>query len=166
MNNKLKIIINSIILLIIDIVIKLIISNKLIFNQSIKVINNFFYITYVKNTGVAWSILSGKINLIIVITLIIIAILIIYIFNKKSYSVLEIISYSMILSGSIGNLIDRIIYGYVIDYLDFVIFKFNFAIFNLADAAIVIGAILLIVFEGSDNDGRKNKDRSRKLRKE
>ena len=147
MNNKPKIIINSIILLIIDIVIKLIISNKLIFNQSIKVINNFFYITYVKNTGVAWSILSGKINLIIVITLIIIAILIIYIFNKKSYSVLEIISYSMILSGSIGNLIDRIIYGYVIDYLSFKIFNYNFPVFNLADVFIVV-SILLILIKG------------------
>ena len=145
MNNKLKIIINSIILLIIDIVIKLIISNKLIFNQSIKVINNFFYITYVKNTGVAWSILSGKINLIIVITLIIIAILIIYIFNKKSYSVLEIISYSMILSGSIGNLIDRIIYGYVIDYLDFNILGYNYPIFNFADIIIVIGTAIFAI---------------------
>ena len=157
MNNKLKIIINSIILLIIDIVIKLIISNKLIFNQSIKVINNFFYITYVKNTGVAWSILSGKINLIIVITLIIIAILIIYIFNKKSYSVLEIISYSMILSGSIGNLIDRIIYGYVIDYLDFNILGYNYPIFNFADMCIVIGIILILTFGGKNGNSSRNK---------
>ena len=157
MNNKLKIIINSIILLIIDIVIKLIISNKLIFNQSIKVINNFFYITYVKNTGVAWSILSGKINLIIVITLIIIAILIIYIFNKKSYSVLEIISYSMILSGSIGNLIDRIIYGYVIDYLDFNILGYNYPIFNFADMCIVIGIILILIFGGKNGKSSRNK---------
>ena len=157
MNNKPKIIINSIILLIIDIVIKLIISNKLIFNQSIKVINNFFYIIYVKNTGVAWSILSGKINLIIVITLIIIAILIIYIFNKKSYSVLEIISYSMILSGSIGNLIDRIIYGYVIDYLDFNILGYNYPIFNFADMCIVIGIILILIFGGKNGNSSRNK---------
>ena len=157
MNNKLKIIINSIILLIIDIVIKLIISNKLIFNQSIKVINNFFYITYVKNTGVAWSILSGKINLIIVITLAIIILLIIYIFNKKSYGVLEIISYSMLLSGSIGNLIDRIIYGYVIDYLDFNILGYDYPIFNFADICIVIGIILILIFGGKDGISSRNK---------
>ena len=157
MINKLKIIISSIILLIIDIVIKLIISNKLIFNESICVINNFFYITYVKNTGVAWSILSGKINLIIIITLIIISVLIIYIFNKKNYSILEIISYSMILSGSIGNLIDRIIYGYVIDYLDFNILGYNYPIFNFADMCIVIGIILILIFGGKYGISSGNK---------
>lgn len=157
MINKLKIIISSIILLIIDIVIKLIISNKLILNESICVINNFFYITYVKNTGVAWSILSGKINLIIIITLIIISVLIIYIFNKKNYSILEIISYSMILSGSIGNLIDRIIYGYVIDYLDFNILGYNYPIFNFADMCIVIGIILILIFGGKYGISSGNK---------
>ena len=157
MNNKVKISISSIILIVIDIVIKLIISNNLILNQSISVINNFFYITYVKNTGVAWSILSGKINLIIVITLAIIMLLIIYIFNKKSYSVLEIISYSMLLSGSIGNLIDRIIYGYVIDYLDFNILGYDYPIFNFADICIVIGIILILIFGGKYGISSRNK---------
>lgn len=157
MNNKVKISISSIILIVIDIVIKLIISNNLILNQSISVINNFFYITYVKNTGVAWSILSGKINLIIVITLAIIILLIIYIFNKKSYSVLEIISYSMLLSGSIGNLIDRIIYGYVIDYLDFNILGYDYPIFNFADICIVIGIVLILIFGGKDGISSRNK---------
>lgn len=157
MNNKVKISISSIILIVIDIVIKLIISNNLILNQSISVINNFFYITYVKNTGVAWSILSGKINLIIVITLAIIMLLIIYIFNKKSYSVLEIISYSMLLSGSIGNLIDRIIYGYVIDYLNFNILGYDYPIFNFADICIVIGIILILIFGGKDGISSRNK---------
>lgn len=157
MNNKVKISISSIILIVIDIVIKLIISNNLILNQSISVINNFFYITYVKNTGVAWSILSGKINLIIVITLAIIILLIIYIFNKKSYGVLEIISYSMLLSGSIGNLIDRIIYGYVIDYLDFNILGYDYPIFNFADICIVIGIVLILIFGGKDGISSRNK---------
>ena len=157
MNNKVKISISSIILIVIDIVIKLIISNNLILNQSISVINNFFYITYVKNTGVAWSILSGKINLIIVITLAIIILLIIYIFNKKSYGVLEIISYSMLLSGSIGNLIDRIIYGYVIDYLDFNILGYDYPIFNFADICIVIGIILILIVGGKEGISSRNK---------
>ena len=86
--------------------------------------------------------------------------------EKNNINKIGTISYGLLLGGILGNLFDRIFYGYVIDYLDFRIFNFNFAIFNLADMAIVIGAILLIVFEGSDNDGRKNKNRCRKLRKE
>ena len=76
--------------------------------------------------------------------------------EKNNINKIGTISYGLLLGGILGNLFDRIFYGYVIDYLDFRIFNFNFAIFNLADMAIVIGAILLIVFEGSDNDGRKN----------
>ena len=53
------------------------------------------------------------------------------------------------------KLFDRLFYGYVIDFLDFVIFKFDFAIFNLADTAIVFGAILLLFFEGSEKNGNK-----------
>ena len=86
--------------------------------------------------------------------------------EKNNINKIGTISYGLLLGGILGNLFDRIFYGYVIDYLDFRIFNFNFAIFNLADMAIVIGAILLIVFEGSGNEGRKNKGRSRKLRKE
>ena len=156
MKNKIKIVISSIFLIIIDIIIKLIVSNKLIFNQSIKVINNFFYITYVKNTGVAWSMLSGKINLIVVLTLIIILLLIVYLFKKENYNKYEIIGYSLLLSGAIGNLIDRIIYGYVIDYLDFRILGSNYPIFNMADMCIVIGLVLIIIFGGKYGNSSRN----------
>lgn len=152
--NKIKLIITTITLLLIDITIKLIVKSNLALHESIKVINNFFYITYVNNKGVAWSILSGKVNLIIIITSIIILLLTIYILKKDNYTKLDIITYSLILSGSLGNLLDRIIYGYVIDYLDFYIFNYNYPIFNFADICIVLGIILLFLGGKNGNNIR------------
>lgn len=157
MKNKIKMIIISIILIVLDIIIKLIISNKLIFNQSIKIIDNFFYITYVKNTGVAWSMLNNKVSLIVLITFLIIVALIVYLFKKENYTKYEIIGYSMLLSGAIGNLIDRIIYGYVIDYLDFRLLGYYYPVFNLADICIVIGIILVIFLGGKHGNSSRNK---------
>lgn len=160
-----KIGIISLIVIIIDRILKVLVTNNFVLNVRNKIIDGFFYITNCHNEGAAFSLFSGNVLFLIFITLIVLF-LIYRTINKKNVNKIGILAYGLLLGGILGNLYDRIFYGYVIDYLDFVIFKFNFAIFNLADAAIVIGAILLIVFEGSDNDGRKNKDRSRKLRKE
>lgn len=160
-----KIGIISLIVIIIDRILKVLVTNNFVLNVRNKIIDGFFYITNCHNEGAAFSLFSGNVLFLIFITLIVLF-LIYRTINKANVNKIGILAYGLLLGGILGNLYDRIFYGYVIDYLDFVIFKFNFAIFNLADAAIVIGAILLIVFEGSDNDGRKNKDRSRKLRKE
>lgn len=160
-----KIGIISLIVIIIDRILKVLVTNNFVLNVRNKIIDGFFYITNCYNEGAAFSLFSGNVLFLIFITLIVLF-LIYRTINKENVNKIGILAYGLLLGGILGNLYDRIFYGYVIDYLDFVIFKFNFAIFNLADAAIVIGAILLILFEGSDNDGRKNKDRSRKLRKE
>ena len=160
-----KIGIISLIVIIIDRILKVLVTNNYALNVRNKIIDGFFYITNCHNEGAAFSLFSGNVLFLIFITLIVLF-LIYRTINKENVNKIGVLAYGLLLGGILGNLYDRIFYGYVIDYLDFVIFKFNFAIFNLADAAIVIGSILLIVFEGSDNDGRKNKDRSRKLRKE
>lgn len=160
-----KIGIISLIVIIIDRILKVLVTNNFVLDARNKIIDGFFYITNCHNEGAAFSLFSGNVLFLIFITLIVLF-LIYRTINKENVNKIGVLAYGLLLGGILGNLYDRIFYGYVIDYLDFVIFKFNFAIFNLADAAIVIGAILLIVFEGSDNDGRKNKDRSRKLRKE
>lgn len=160
-----KIGIISLIVIIIDRILKVLVTNNFVLNVRNKIIDGFFYITNCHNEGAAFSLFSGNVLFLIFITLIVLF-LIYRTINKENVNKIGVLAYGLLLGGILGNLYDRIFYGYVIDYLDFVIFKFNFAIFNLADAAIVIGTILLIVFEGSDNDGRKNKDRSRKLRKE
>ena len=160
-----KIGIISLIVIIIDRILKVLVTNNFVLNVRNKIIDGFFYITNCHNGGAAFSLFSGNVLFLIFITLIVLF-LIYRTINKENVNKIGILAYGLLLGGILGNLYDRIFYGYVIDYLDFRIFNFNFAIFNLADAAIVIGAILLIVFEGSDNDGRKNKNRCRKLRKE
>ena len=152
---KYKSFILTIILVIIDLTVKLIIKNTMIPNQSITIINNFFYITYVKNTGAAWSILSGRKIFLIIFSLIVIISIIYYIIKRKENNRLESIGYSMVLSGAIGNLIDRIIYGYVIDYLDFYIFNYDYPIFNIADILIVIGIIIIFISYGGKNEKKK-----------
>lgn len=140
-----KVYIIALISLIIDQIVKILVSNYLILGQTTKIINNFFYLTYVQNTGAAFSILIGYRYILIIITLIFLYYLYKYTKKQINPNKLAILSHGLLLGGIIGNLIDRIIYGYVIDYLDFKIFNYNFPIFNLADTFIVIGCIILVI---------------------
>lgn len=136
-----------------DLFSKIIISSLLDVNEVIVVIKNFLNITYVRNTGAAWSIFAGETLGLIVISLIIIALIVYYVSKNKFKSKLELFGYSLILGGAIGNLYDRIVYGYVIDFLDFYIFGYDYPIFNLADSFIFIGVILVIIYTWRCKDG-------------
>lgn len=131
-------------LTILDIVSKLIIKNTLSLYQSVKIIPNFFNITYVENDGAAFSILRGKQLLLCIIAIIALFGIINYL-KKEKLNNLKIIYYSLIISGIIGNLFDRIIYNYVIDFIDINIFNYQIPIFNLADSFICIGVFLIII---------------------
>ncbi len=133
----------SLLLVVIDQVVKILVINKMALQQSIIVINNFFNITYVRNTGAAWSILSGNVLLLIMISVIALGVIYYYLIKDKKLNKIDTISYSMLIGGIIGNLIDRVVHGYVIDYLDFKIFNYNFPIFNIADTLIVISIIII-----------------------
>ena len=137
-----KILIISLIGFFLDRLSKIVIVNKLVLNKSIRIIPKFLYITYAKNTGAAWSILSGNRLLLIIISFIALGLFIYYILKDKNITFVESISYGLILSGIIGNLVDRLFYGYVIDFIDVYIFNYDFPIFNIADFLIVIGVIL------------------------
>lgn len=133
----------SLLLIVIDQIVKILVINKMALQQSIIVINNFFNITYVRNTGAAWSILSGNVLLLIMISVLALVTIYYYLIKDKDLNKIDIVSYSMLIGGIIGNLIDRIVHGYVIDYLDFKIFNYNFPIFNIADTLIVISIIII-----------------------
>lgn len=158
-----KIILITLITLMLDILTKQIVLNFMIEHQSIPIIKNFFSITFAKNTGVAFSFLEGKVPLIIFMTSIVIIFILKYI-KTTNPNKLETICYGLILGGAIGNLLDRLIYGYVIDFLDFNLFGYPFPIFNLADTFIVIGIIILLILSiiESRNQNEINKQRKSK----
>ena len=141
------IIIISIILLCIDQISKLLVVNLLTKTNSITIIKNFFYLTYINNDGAAFSILVGKRIFLILIAVLVIVMLIRYIKKNNIQNKLELVSLALIIGGSLGNLMDRLVRGYVIDFLDFKLFNYNFPIFNLADTFIVIGVFLLLLKE-------------------
>ena len=135
----------TLVVILLDMVSKYIVSKLLIVNESVMIIKNFFNITYVRNTGAAFSIFSGNTFLVMVISFMIIMGIILYISKNKPGNKIEKISYSLILGGAIGNFIDRIIYGYVRDFIEIDIFGWDYPIFNLADVFVVVGVILLVI---------------------
>ena len=110
----------------------------------LEVIRGFFRITYTCNDGAAFSILKGKRVFFIIMTIIVVFLIVYYLLKNKVYWV-EKYSLLLIISGAVGNLIDRIMYGYVIDFLGFIIVGYDFPVFNIADSFITIGAIGLII---------------------
>ena len=155
---KKKIIIFTFIFLIIDIISKLIIDNNFILNKSLSIIPNFFYITKVYNEGASWSIMWGM-QIVLIIISIIVLICLIYYQRKFILNNRNIIAFSLVYSGIIGNLLNRIVYGYVIDFLDFKIFSYDYPVFNIADTCIVLGIILLIIaiIKKEDENGISSK---------
>lgn len=139
---KKKVIIYSSIIVIVDLISKLVIDKLLKINETISIINNFFSITKVFNRGASFSMFIGYRLLFILIGIITIVVLFKYLNNFKM-NIRNIFAFSLLIGGIIGNLIDRVIYGYVIDFLDFNIFGYDAPIFNIADTCICVGAFLL-----------------------
>jgi len=135
----------SIIFFFIDYFSKYLVINRMPLGISKKVINNFFYITHINNEGAAFSILNGKTIFLIIISIIIIVMLINYVRKNIIKDKLSIISISLVIGGSLGNLLDRITKGYVVDFLDFHVFGYNFPVFNIADTFITVGVFLLFI---------------------
>jgi len=115
----------------------------MLLHESIPIINNIFHITYAQNFGASFSILQNQRYFFIAIGSVTIAILICVIIRYyKRFDKVLLLSLSLITGGAIGNLIDRIRLGYVVDFLDFRIWP----VFNIADSSIVCGSFLLILY--------------------
>lgn len=114
---------------------------KVLAGGSLVIITDFFSLTWVHNTGAAWSLFANSRFFLIFIGFL--ALGLITWFKKGMPS--HVIIYSLLYAGILGNLFDRLFFGYVKDYLHFTFFNYDFPIFNLADVFIVIGALFLIV---------------------
>ncbi len=116
----------------------------LIKNKNIIIINNFLTFTYTKNTGAAWSLLAGRRFFLIIISVLFLGLIIYYSFKFKNNK-RNNIAFGLIIGGLLGNLFDRIFYGYVRDFISLKFGNYYYPIFNVADIAIVISIILIII---------------------
>lgn len=126
----------------------------------IPLIQNALYLRYTENTGVAFSMFSDNRWILVGITAVMIVAVLAFFLSGKVTDKLELFSLSLILAGGVGNLIDRISLGYVIDFID--VRLIHFAIFNVADMCITVGAVLLCLAVLID-DKRQKEDKKKKM---
>lgn len=132
---------------VIDLALKYAVSSGMTVGQSFEVIPGVLNVTYVQNTGAAFGILGQQRWIFILVSAIMIVLLTLFLARAKGYHKLVYISAALILGGGVGNMVDRLSLGYVIDYIDFCAFPSLWRwVFNAADTAVCVGAGLLIVY--------------------
>ncbi len=122
--------------------------------ESISLIDGFFSLTYVRNFGAGFSIMQGQSLFFYIITPI--AIIGFVYLLLKSKNIIEKIAVMMMIAGALGNFIDRITTIYVVDFLDFVIFSYDFPVFNIADCFLTVGVFILLICSFLEARNAKN----------
>lgn len=138
----------SFLAVVLDQVSKLVVSGSMQLYQSIKIMP-YFNLTYVHNTGAAFSFLSDAggwqrwffAGLAVIIS----SVMVVWLAKLKQHETLLAVALSLVLGGAIGNLIDRLAYGYVIDFLDVYYQSWHWPAFNIADSAITLGVVLMLL---------------------
>ena len=115
--------------------------------SSIPIVGNYLELIYVQNRGVAFSLLEGRESLYVLIAVAVGVVIWLYWRSRDNGSLLLKVTFGLIIGGAVGNLIDRLRLGYVVDFVHFQIpaIGFSFAVFNVADSGICVGVILLII---------------------
>ena len=132
-------------IIIFDQIIKYIVEKT---NAHIKIIEDVFNVDYAQNTGAMYGFFKGNNHLFAITSLLIIILLSIYVFKNKEKNNTKFLMWQFVIAGGISNVIDRFFRGYVVDFIQLRFFKiFDFGIFNLSDACIVLGIICIIFIE-------------------
>jgi signal peptidase II len=118
---------------------KFLVVSKMALGVPVEVIDHVLQLTYVRNTGAAFSLFIGFSSYLVVVGLVVVLLVLYFHYRLPQKSLLLQIGMAFILGGSIGNLTDRVIHGYVIDYIDFIVWP----VFNLADIMINLGVGLI-----------------------
>ncbi|MCM3739117.1 signal peptidase II [Oceanobacillus luteolus] len=148
----------AIIIILIDQFTKWLVVANMELGESIRIIDGFFYLTSHRNSGAAWGILQGQMLFFYIVTVIFIAVAVYYMQKYARNNKLLGVSLGIILGGAIGNFIDRIFRQEVVDFFNFYIFNYNFPIFNIADSALTIGVILIVIVTIMDERNEKRKE--------
>ena len=154
-----KIVIISTITLVIAQILKSIIELS---NAHVNVLFDIIRLNYYENTGAAFSILQGKVPYLILISIIMLVIIYSMTFSYKETKITNI-SFGLLIGGVFGNLVDRVFYGFVRDFMDIKLFGYNFPVFNIADVAIVVGVgiLLLVTLKGDSKNDNKSGGRNK-----
>ncbi len=131
----------SSLVIIVDRLTKYILLKNLSEGESVRIVPGVFHITLVLNSGAAFGLFKGRSVFFMVSTALVIAFICFYVIRGGCKDLLTLTALGLILGGAAGNLIDRALFGYVIDFLDFRIWP----VFNIADASITIGAFILAI---------------------
>ena len=147
--NVILFVLGAAVIVALDQITKAAISSRFSINESYEVIGGFFNLVYVLNPGAAFGFLANasaafRYIFFIGITIIAIALIIYYLVKNRSGGVIIALSLTLIFAGAVGNLIDRIRFGAVVDFLDFYAGTWHWPAFNVADSAITTGAVLMI----------------------
>lgn len=134
-----------IIILLIDQLSKMFIDSTMHVYEQIKIIPNFFNLTYLHNTGAAWSMLEGKMVFFYLISVVALVAMFLFYRNSDEKDGLTKLALAMMIAGTLGNFIDRLCLQHVRDFLDFIIFGYDFPVFNVADMALCIGVGLILI---------------------
>lgn len=129
-------------------------------DKSAVFIPGFVEFRYAENTGMAFSLFSGARWFFVALTIVVVAACLVFMFKKSQKNLWLYWSLGVLISGAVGNLIDRAFYGYVIDFINPIFV--NFAVFNIADCAVTLGSVSLVVylvfdmFKNKDRDGKES----------
>ena len=138
-----------------DVATKYLVASHMRPGDSLPVVPGFFYITYIHNAGAAFGLLQNQTLLFLVITAAVIALILTYGRRVARSAPILGVAFGLQLGGALGNLLDRLLYARVIDFIDFKVWPF---IFNVADMAIVIGGALfalVVLREPTAEEGRR-----------
>lgn len=142
---KLKHVVLLVAVILLDQLTKWGIQSTIDLNESIEIIPGFFSLTYVHNTGAAWSMLEGKMVFFYIITIIFLIGMVYFYRTLDKNDWLSRIGVVLMIAGALGNFVDRLFLQYVRDFLDFIILEYDFPVFNVADISLCVGVGCIVL---------------------
>ncbi len=135
----------GIIVLAIDQLTKYLVATRMELGESIPVLGEFFKITSHRNSGAAWGMFEGRMMFFYIITVFVLIFLIYFYKTEARNNFLMQLGITLLMAGALGNFIDRLLFQEVVDFADLLLITYDFPIFNVADSALTIGVIIMLI---------------------